>query len=373
MNSSVKRLFLLSTFAFLSLSCSRGQSGLPESQIEVAASAPRPKNVILFIGDGLGFESVRAASVYKTGQEDSLSVHSFPHKAAITHNNARDTTTDSAAAATAIATGVKVNNSVISLALPGDGQRLETLLERYQAEGKKTGLVTTSYIEDATPAAFAAHQPSRGFYRQVALDMLKTKPDLLMGAYRAITPEAAREFGYRTVENAEQLDAVDVDGDTPIAGLFGVGKLPYEFDDEDSGAPDLSEMTVKALDILDSDTDGFFLMIENENIDESGHHNHIQRHVAATIELDEAVEEAVRWAADRTDTLILVTSDHETGGLSIVKHQGKDQFPEVTWSTGGHTQTPVPLYAVGPRSEFFKGTLSNTDIFKILTAEKPEP
>ena len=373
MNSVVGRLFSLILTALLCLACSRGQSGLPESQIKAAASAPRPKNIILFIGDGLGFESVRAASVYKTGQEDSLSFHSFPAKAAIPHNNARNNTTDSAAAATAIATGVKVDNTVISLSLPGDGQKLETLLERYQAAGKRTGLVTTSYIEDATPAAFAAHQPSRGLYREIALDILQTRPQILMGAYRAITPEAAREFGYLTVENEKQLSGLEVDQDTPIAGLFGVGKLPYEFDGEDTGAPDLSEMTVKALDILDAHPDGFFLMVENENIDESGHHNHIQRHVAATIELDEAVEAAVRWAADRTDTLILVTSDHETGGLAIVKHQGKGQFPEVTWSTGGHTQTPVPLYAFGPRSEFFEGTLSNIDIFKVLTAETQQP
>ena len=373
MNSVCGRLLKLTLTALLCLACNRGPSELSESERTKVASTPGPKNIILFIGDGMGFESVQAASVFKTGQEDSLSFQSFPHKAAITHNNARDNTTDSAAAATAIATGVKVDNSVISLALPGGGEKLETLLEQYQSEGKKTGLVTTSFIEDATPAAFAAHRPSRGLIREIALDMLKTRPYVLMGAYRAITPEAARDFGYQTVETEEQLNTVDADQDTPIAGLFGVGKLPYEFDDEQTGAPDLSEMTVKALDLLDAHQDGFFLMVENENIDESGHHNHIQRHVAATVELDQAVEEAVRWAADRTDTLILVTSDHETGGLKVKKHQGKGQFPEVTWSTGGHTQTPVPLYAVGPRSEFFKGTLSNTDIFKVLTAGTQQP
>jgi alkaline phosphatase len=321
----------------------------------------------------MGFESVKAASLYKTGQEEALSFQSFPHKARMTHNNARNSTTDSAAAATAIATGVRVNNTVVSVALPGDGEKLETLLERFQSEGKRTGLVTTSYIEDATPAAFAAHQRSRGLYRQVALDMLKTRPHLLMGAYRVITPEAAREFGYQTVETEEQLNAFDSNQDLPIAGLFGIGKLPYEFDDEDTGAPDLSEMTVKALDILDAETDGFFLMVENENIDESGHHNHIQRHVAATLELDEAVKEAVLWATGRTDTLILVTSDHETGGLKVKEHLGKDHFPEVTWSTKGHTETPVPLYAVGPRSKFFRGTVNNTDVFKILTAGTQRP
>ncbi len=368
MNHVARRLFLLTLTAFLCLSCSRGQSGLPESQIKAAASAPRPKNVILFIGDGMGFESVKAASLYKTGREDSLAIHSFPHQARMTHNNAQEETTDSAAAATAIATGMKVNNTVVSVALPGDGEKLETLLERFQSQGKRTGLVTTSYIEDATPAAFAAHQPSRGLHWQVALDMLKTQPHLLMGAYRVLTPNTARKFGYQTVVSQEQLNALDADQDAPVAGLFGVGKLPYEIDDEDTGAPDLSEMTVKALDILDAETNGFFLMVENENIDESGHHNHIRRHVTATLELDEAVEEAIRWAGDRSDTLILVTSDHETGGLAVTKDKGKGRFPEVSWSTAGHTQTPVPLYAVGPRSEFFTGTVNNTDVFKVLTA-----
>ena len=253
--------------------------------------------------------------------------------------------------------------------MPGEGEKLTTLLEHYKAEGKKTGLVTTSFIEDATPACFAAHQPNRRMLREIGMDILNTHPDLLMGAYRAITPEAAGSFGYQVVETSEQLAAFNTDQEASLAGLFALGKMPYEFDERTPEKPDLSEMTQKALEALDSAPNGFFLMVENENIDESGHENHIQRHVTATVELDEAVQEAVRWAAGRTDTLILVTADHETGGLSVLSG-GQGQFPEVTWATNGHTQTPVPLYAVGPRSEFFEGALDNTDIYRVLTASK---
>ena len=126
-------------------------------------------------------------------------------------------------------------------------------------------------------------------------------------------------------------------------------------------------MTVKALDILDADPDGFFLLVENENIDESGHGNHIQRHVAATVEFDKAVENTLNWAADRNDTLIIVTSDHECGGLTVLNHRGPGLYPDVVWSTTGHTQAAVPIYARGPRSERFVGTLDNTDFFEILT------
>ena len=322
----------------------------------------------------MGFESVRAASVFATGQERSLSFHSLAQQAQMTHNNALGGTADSASSATALATGVKVGNGVISLALPGDGRILPTVLEFFQARGKRTGMVTTSYIEDATPAAFSAHEPSRSLIANIAQDILQqSRPHLLMGARQVggISPAAATSAGYTVVQNRHEMTALDPDEAAPVAGLFGVGILPFEFDGDFSTTPDLSEMTVKALDILDADPDGFFLLIENENIDESGHRHEIERHVAATVELHETLQEVLDWAGDRTDTLIVVTSDHETGGLSIEKLQGQGQFPIVKWATDYHTQTPVPIYASGPLSDQFVGTLDNTDLFPILTGQSP--
>jgi alkaline phosphatase len=333
-----------------------------------------PKNIIFLIGDGMGFESVRAASVFATGQEGSLSFHSLPRQARMSHQNASGGTTDSAASATAIATGIKVDNGVISLAIPGDNRPLRTLLEHYQDSGKRTGLVTTSYIEDATPAAFAAHESSRSRRAEIAADMLgQSRPHVLMGGYRsgALEPALATAAGYTVVQNRNEMTAFDPNQLTPLAGLFAMGRLPYEFDGDFTTVPRLSEMTAKALDILDADPDGFFLLVENENIDESGHDNHIQRHVAATVEFHQALQEVLNWSNGRTDTLIIVTADHETGGLSIVNHQGQGQFPIVNWSTGGHTQTLVPIYAGGPLSDQLVGTLDNTDFFEILTGQAP--
>jgi alkaline phosphatase len=332
-----------------------------------------PKNVILVVGDGMGFEQVRAASFFAAGQAGSLSFESFPNQAQMNHNSADGSTTDSAASATAIATGFKVNNGVISIRIPGDGSELTTLLEIYKAQGKRTGLVTNSFIEDATPAALAAHESSRNLRASIASDMLqRSQPHLLMGGYSsgALEPTAATTAGYTVVQDRASMNVFN-STTQPLAGLFAVGHMPYEFDGDYSTVPDLSEMTVKALNIMDADPQGFFLLIENENIDESGHDNNIQRNVAATVELSDAVQEVLDWANGRQDTLIIVTADHETGGLAVITNQGQGNFPTVTWSTGGHTKTPVPVFASGPLSDRFTATMDNTDFYQILTGVAP--
>lgn len=376
------RVLLAVAIGVLCSGCGGGTNSSLTGQATSAQMATRsptvarqePKNIILIIGDGMGFESVRATSVFVTGQEDALSFHSLPNQARMTHGNASGGITDSAASATSLATGVKVNNGVISLAIPGDGSDLLTMLEVYQQQGKRTGLVTTSFVEDATIAAFAAHQANRGSVAAIAADILgQTRPHLIMGGYRngALDPAAAGGAGYTVVENRGQMLAFDSDQSNPLAGLFGVGQLPFEFDGDFSTVPTLSEMTVKALDVLDADPDGFFLVVENENIDESGHQNHIQRHVRATAELHQTLLSVLAWANGRTDTLIIVTSDHETGGLSVTSHGGQGRFPSVAWASTGHTLTAVPVYALGPLSENFTGTIDNTDFFEVLTGVAP--
>ena len=335
----------------------------------LAARQPGPRNVILFVGDGMGIESVRAASLYATGHGGRLAFESFPHRARMTTASADSQVPDSAASATSMATGVKVNNGVISVRLPGDGSRLPTVLEDAQMQGKRVGLVTTAEIEDATPACFAAHQPQRSRGKEIARDYLeRSRPDLLMGGYQehGVTPSAAAKAGYTVVRNRRQLQTAPPAA--RLAGLFGPGKMPYELDGNYGTIPDLSEMTAAALQRLDNPR-GFFLLVENENIDESGHANHIQRNVKATVELSEAVEVALRWASHHPETLIVVTADHETGGLKIVHPKGRGVFPEVRWTSGGHTATPVPVYATGVGSERVGGTMDNTDMYRVLNPE----
>ena len=134
----------------------------------------------------------------------------------------------------------------------------------------------------------------------------------------------------------------------------------------------LREMTAAALDILDNDADGFFMMVEGGRIDHAGHTGNIQDNVFETLEFAAAVQEAIDWAGVRTDTLIVVTADHETGGLSIVLNKGQGNFPDVDWTGGGgHTGVNVPIYAWGANAETVGGIMDNTDLFELATTPEP--
>ena len=325
----------------------------------MTATAPAaPTNTIIFVGDGMGFEHVKAARMYY----GPLIFETLPYTAQMTHNNASDGTTDSAASATAMATGHKVNNGVISVKTPGDGSELTTVLERLSGQGKRTGLVTAhTVITDATPAGFGAHAPSRSEEANIADDYLtQTRPNVLFGLTQANLLANAPAAGYTVVTSAAELAALDTNAYTNYAGLFSA-----------TGQPTLAEMTSTALDILDNDPDGFFLLVENEETDTSGHENDLEGVVKAILDLDDAVMVALNWAATNgvlDNTLILFTADHETGGLTVLTNNGLGVLPAHMFSTSGHTQTPVPVYAIGSTADAARvtGTIDNTDIFYIL-------
>jgi alkaline phosphatase len=359
--------------------------------LAVAASASlaatAPLNVILMIGDGMGPEHIKAAGLFANGKDGSLFMETLPRQATVItcpaytvpagKESSPAKVTDSAAAATAMATGRKVYNSVLSVALPGDGKPLPTVLELAATAGKRTGLVTTSFLTDATPAAFGAHVRARDLHRQIALDFLKTsRPNLILGGANGdrnvpLTAEAGQEAGYLVVTNREGLLSATREGAERLLGVFGPGPLCYEYDyltttrkDYDT-LPHLAEMTDAALALLSREPKGFFVMIEGACIDKASHGNQLERAIHETLAFDKAIQHAVQWAAARTDTLVLVTADHETGGLTIAKGNGQGKMPDVTWSTKGHSGANVRLFAVGPGSEAIAGTLDNTDIAKL--------
>ncbi|MCX7787397.1 MAG: alkaline phosphatase [Spirochaetes bacterium] len=327
---------------------------------------PSPRNIILFIGDGMGEAQVRAGSYYATGMEVGLSFQQFPVCSRVTTFSADNSITDSAAAATAIATGKKVNNGVLSVAIPGDGKPLETILELAKKQGKRVGIVTTTSLTHATPAAFAAHQLSRTDGFAIAQQMLYgTKPDLLFGGGgEGMDPALAQGAGYRVVTNKQGMVGLTFE-DLPVSGQFGISHMPYEYEGL-GDLPHLSEMTRKAFELLSQDTVGFFLVVEGGRIDHAAHRNDIQLLVREVIEFSRAIEVTFRWAKDNSRTLIVVTSDHETGGLQLQGSSEKGQLPEAHWTTTGHTGMVVPLYAWGPGSESFKANLDNTEIHTIL-------
>ncbi len=330
-------------------------------------------HTIIFIGDGMGFEQVKAAGLYAHGSGGAFFFESLPYRGELTTHSASASVTDSAAAATAIATGFKVNNGVISMAYPGDGSELLTLLEHYKAQGRSTGLVTTTYMTHATPAGFGAHEPSRDRLSQIAADYLQqTRPDVLLGGGgNGLSPADALSAGYSVVESRSDLLALDTEQAGRLSGQFGASHLPYELDGL-GNLPHLSEMTAAALNILDNNPQGFFLLVEGGRIDHACHDNNLARAVHEVIELDNAIQVAMDWAQGRSDTLILVTADHETGGLTVLADNGIGEYPAVSWSTGGHTGVNVPIFGWGVNADQIGGVLDNTELFEIVTVQPTE-
>ena len=352
-------------------------------------SARAPKNVIVLIGDGMGFEHLKAAGLYAGGKEGSLYLETLPYRAEVVTTpvpaaNAkpgREAVTDSAAAATALATGHKVYNGVVSVALPGDGKPYPTVLESFAATGKMTGLVSTAFITDATPAGFGAHARGRGGRAEIVDCYLKTvRPNVILGGGETnlaagLTPAAIEAAGYQLVTDRKGLASLQAGPASRVFGVFAPGNLPFEAQraatatqPKQAGLPDapsLSDMAGAALKIVSGERKGFFLMIEGGLIDKAAHKHDLAMCVPEVVEFDRTVKLVMDWAAKRKDTLVIVTADHETGGLKVVQGRGKGNLPEVTWSTGGHTGSHVPLFAWGVGARKIKATVDNTDVYRL--------
>ncbi|MEN6519524.1 MAG: alkaline phosphatase [Armatimonadota bacterium] len=337
--------------------------------LAIAASAyGAPKNIILFIGDGMGLATVAGARISSQGPGGRLAMDSMPVSGFATTYSANALITDSAAAGTALATGTKTNNGMIGVA--PDGKRLKSILEAAMGLKKSTGLVTTTTISHATPASFAAHVNSRGDETEIACQLLENHVDVLMGGGmqffaakdqpgskrtddRCLLTEA-NAAGYALATNSEGLSAVK---SRKILGLFANGYLSTK-----EPEPPLSALAAKAIESLSKDKDGFFLMVEGGQIDSFAHANDFENAVRQVIEFDRAVAAGLDYARKHSDTLVIVTADHETGGLTLLTNSEGQLQP--SWSSKGHTGVTVPIYAFGPGSEKFAGLIDNTDIPK---------
>jgi alkaline phosphatase len=329
-----------------------------------------PKNVILCIGDGMGFEQVKAAGIFENGTEGSLSFESFEYQNDMTTFSASSAITDSAASATAMATGRKVNNGVLSIEIPGDGSELETLVEFFSQRGKKSGLVTTTHITNATPAAFGSHEQSRTNYEAIASDYVSSsRPNVLFGGGGfGITTEMTDSAGYHTVTDKTVFLSMDPSINERYSAQFGTDNMPYMYDSEEAAQyPELSDMTEKALAILGQDPDGFFLMVEGGRIDHACHDNNIEYAIYETIEFEDAVDRVLEWMEGRSDTVLIITADHETGGLLVTGNNGPGEKPTVTWSTDYHTGVEVPVYLSGCDENIVFGEFDNTHIYYALS------
>ena len=335
----------------------------------------QPRRVILLIGDGMGVNQVALARYRAVGAAGRLHLERLPVAGLIRTCSADKPITDSAAAATALACGVKTNNGRIGTT--PDGTAWQSLLEKARLKGFRTGLVATSTITHATPAGFAGHVENRGSEADIAAQMLGARVDILFGGgrkYWLSKPDGSREDGRDLIEEAKiagyqvvySRDALADLIPGPTLGLFAEdGMTTY------APEPSPAEMAVAAIDLLSAKSKDwfapaprFFVMIEGSQIDWACHNNDTDNTVRQTLLFDMTVKEAIDFARRDKHTLVIVTADHETGGLLI--QADKKNRPHAEWHSKGHTAADVPLYAFGPGSAQFSGTHDNTEIPRII-------
>jgi alkaline phosphatase len=297
--------------------------------------------------------------------------------------------TDSAAAGTALATGHKTTNATISMDDKNE-EKFESILERVKSY-KATGLVTTTALWDATPAVFAAHAGKRSDAFEITSQMVEvTQPDVMLGGgarefkgdgQHPNLIEKARELGYTVVRNREDLLAAGPLSVSRLFGLFAPGGLTFEAErDDDTTQPHLSEMAQTAIKVLDRDPRGFFLMIEGARIDHAGHRTDLDKLVHEMAEFNRTVEWVLAWAKDRGDTLVVITADHETGGIEVTKkdYQQGDLI-QLKWTKSvvpgyaGHSSQRVPIYAQGPNAGAVKEEMDNTEVHCVIKQAFPPP
>jgi len=333
----------------------------------------RPRNVILFIGDGMGMGHVSAASALLSGPGSTLAMADTPFVGLMRTWASNNLVTDSAAAATAMATGHKTRKK--SLGVLEDGRPVRNLFEAARARGLATGVITTAGLAGATPAGFMVHVASRDDYAAILEQMLDSGSEILIGGDWAGKPKARLNYPYmKMIGNSEALGAAQgytvvhdaaalEDADGPVLALF-----PARPGSRTDYGPPLAISTRRALKILSDEGRRFLLMVESEITDESAHDNDIAAVMDGMRELDEAVALALTEFAANNDTLILVTADHETGGLGLDDGRYERGRAIVRWATDYHTSTWVPVFAFGPGAEVFTGVLDNTELAQRISS-----
>ncbi len=386
--------------------------------------ATSARNAIILLGDGMGAAHRFAGQLLLAGRRGRLTMDRLPVVGQMSTLSADPASfvTDSAAAATAIAAGVKTVNGAVSI--DPDGRPRTTLLELAKRAGKAVGLVTTCQVTDATPAAFGAHVIHRSDQSEVARQYLhESGVDVVLGGGAAwwlpdgapdpfgsddprlqsrgtagdLIEEAGR-LGYRLVADAAGLTVAANDPTVDrVLGLFAAQEMFEQSAEGEGGsyAPvvTLAEMTGAAIETLSRNPEGFFLMVEESAIDRMAHRNNAPLTLKGVLELDRAVQVALAYAERDPETLVVVTADHETGGLAVAGSgdtpypyepggglldtllAGEDgPFPVADepygfvlgWATTGHTAATVPVTAAGPGADALAGFYENTRLFEVV-------
>lgn len=326
------------------------------------------KNIILMIGDGMGINTINAAEIVKgdklvmSGMQNQTEVTTYSQSVADGYAEF----TDSAASSTAISTGTKTYNGYIGV--DPDGNNLETIVEFAQGLGMKTGLVDRHYVCHATPAGMVAHNNSRDNYQQILREMVNSNVNVMFGGgsqFYTNSPKvqnAVDENGYTYITEEKDLLKLTSEDDK-VLGMFA-----YDNMDAADRWPSLTTMTSKALEILDND-DGFFLMVEESNIDVDAANENMESTIQQMQAFDHTIDYVLDWAEDHPGTLVIVTADHETGGVKIPENATANDINDSCFtSSGEHTNVNVRLMASGAQSVGIceKDVIDNTDIAKYM-------
>ena len=319
----------------------------------------KPKNIILLIGDGTGFNQIALSRMAIAGYDSRLYLDKLPFTGISLTHSADNIVTDSAAAATAWSTGHKTNNKFLSI--KPNKEVLQTLPEKLYRKGFLSGLVATSSITHATPAAFYAHVDNRYKEKEIARQLQGSSIDIALGG--------GKKFFDIDQENINYLyNLNDLPKDGPGTSKRVIGLFANDGIRRSEASPTQLAMTSAAIEHLLSRTSncsGFFLMSEGSQIDWAGHDNDAKKMIEEFRDFDATIKEVIKFINKNKNTLLIVTADHETGGLQILKRS--KNLIKVQWGTGSHTAGPVGVFSYGPGAENFEGTMDNTDIHnKIL-------
>lgn len=356
----MKNIFILLVLFFI--------EGCGNSQQEPPIQQEYAKNVIFMVGDGMGLAHIQAAM---TANGNHLNFERLPITGFSKTSSSSSYITDSAAGATAFSTGKKTYNKAIGV--DSDTVAQKTILEYAEDAGLSTGLVATSAITHATPAAFIAHQPSRYSAEKIASDFLKTDINVFIGGGRDHfilrkdgydLTDSLKANGYQVVLNQTDLNSIS---SGKLAALLSPDGMPKY---EDGRGDILATSAMKAIELLSKNDKGFFLMVEGSQIDWGAHDNDINYMVSELLDFDNTIGQVLDFAEKDGNTLVVITADHETGGLTLPGTSNILSNDSAThFSTTHHTAIMVPVYASGPGEGAFAGTYENTQFFnKMMSA-----
>ena len=323
-----------------------------------------PTNIILMIGDGTGLSQI-TAGMYANGNKTHL--ESFPVIGLSKTHSSNALVTDSAASGTAMACGVKTLNGVVGISMSNE-YRL-SILELSKEKDYKTGLIATSSIVHATPASFYANVISRKQYEDIAFQFSIGEVDYFIAGGK-------KHFNRRSDRRNLLKEMTDWEFTTNLKGFDASmnSRVGYFTNDDEplpireGRKPSLQAATASMLKKLNNDEGAFFLMIEGSQIDWGGHANDLGYITSEFIDFDKAIGEMVQFVETHPNTLLIVTADHETGGLGLSAGNVKNFTPKGGFVTGGHTASMVPVFAMGVGAENFSGIYENTAIFDKMLA-----